>query len=71
VKEIVKDKRLLRRMNSAGYVQWPATNDPADAGHPYVRQTEGMSSEFTMCGQKYVVEYLDGCFYPFVFELKP
>ncbi len=41
-------------------------NYPVDKGHTYV---EPIYREFGYCGKSYEIQYIDGCFYPFVFEL--
>jgi hypothetical protein len=59
---IVKDRRTLTRLAAAGHIIYPV-----DEGHHYVE--EKTLQPFEHEGRRYVVRYLDGCFFPFVYEM--
>lgn len=59
---IVKDAKTLKALAAAGFIRWPV-----EPGHHYVNEIS--SEPFEHGGRRYRTRYLDGCFYPFVYEL--
>ncbi|MHB8742048.1 MAG: hypothetical protein ACYC9L_02900 [Sulfuricaulis sp.] len=59
---IVKSTRTLAALAAAGHIVYPVEPE-----HHYVE--EKSLAPFMHEGKRYVVRYLDGCFYPFVYEL--
>lgn len=57
---IVRDGRTLKAMSNRGHFEYPV-----DVGHPYVDELNN-PRRFTYKDNEYKIEYMDGCFYPFV-----
>ena len=62
--QIVRDGRTLRGMARKDHFVFPVD----DSGNPYVNE-EKRTRSFTWHGEKYRIEYFDGCFYPFVVKV--
>lgn len=62
--QMVRDVNVLKGMATADKLVYPV-----DKGHYYVDE-ENRSRSFEYKGSNYRIEYLDGCFYPFVFKVE-
>jgi hypothetical protein len=66
-KTIVRDGRTLRAMAKADKLTWPV---PVHGGtqFKYVDE-EKRPRSFEFKGNQYRIDYVDGCFFPFVFKI--
>ena len=63
---IITESRVLKAMAKAGHIKYPV-----DKGHKYVDCSDKIDIfGFEFRGVKYVIQYLDGCIYPFVAKHK-
>lgn len=63
---MITDSGTLAGMAKAGFIEYPI-----DKGHKYVDCTPSVEmGGFKYKGKAYVVDYVPGCFYPFVFARK-
>lgn len=76
MKKVVKSIGMLRTMSSLGIIKLhPHTGNVVqwwgrDVRAWYVDDCGKLGSHFTYRHRQFCVEYVDGCFYPFVFEIK-
>ena len=57
----ITNATTLKALAKRGFITWPV-----DKGFKYV---DGNNSTFEFKGRKFELQYQDGCFYPFVFEI--
>ena len=67
MKTIITDKKLLKEMEKAKHIS-PVSKQfrPKKGKYYYVDEILGNPSKFSFNGKDYQIEYLDGCFFPFV-----
>ena len=61
VGKMVRNENTLNAMARAGHIIFPVHK-----GHPYVNHEHDTPRVFEYKYNKYKIEYMDGCFYPFV-----
>jgi len=62
-KERVTDGRTLSALSKKGFFTYPV-----DRGHKYIDE-EKNPRQFIHEGIKYCIDYVDGCFFPFLFKM--
>ena len=68
------NKGTLRKMAKAGKIRWPVdvnVTSPYSKKRTtpmYVDEVPGVGSSFRFEGKNYRLRYVDGCFYPYVYE---
>jgi hypothetical protein len=67
LRTFINDGRTLRAMANSGHIVWPVPVHGSKA-HKYVECVDA-KRRFTWKGQTYHVDYVDGCFFPFVFRV--
>ena len=67
MKTIITNKKLLKEMEKAGHIgPVPILFRPKKGNYFYVDEIVGNPSEFNFDGKDYKIQYMDGCFFPFV-----
>lgn len=61
---IIRDGRTLRALSNKGFFTYPVTT-----GHKYIDEGD-QPRRFEYKGKQYSIEYGDGCFFPFLFEIR-
>ncbi len=69
VSKVITDGRTLRAMAKADKLTWPVPVH-GSVKHKYVDE-EKRSRSFQFKGKQYRIDYVDGCFFPFVFKINP
>ena len=71
-KQLIRDGRTLRAMAKRNLLTWPVPVHGIksnDKGYfPYVDE-ENRKRSFEYKGNSYRIDYVDGCFFPFVFKV--
>ena len=63
VEAIVRNGNTLKAMAKRGFFKYPVD----DTKNPYVDE-ENRARRFDYKGNSYAIEYMSGCFYPFVIK---
>lgn len=67
---IIDNPKVLKRLNNEGLIEWPITRHgvkPNGKPFSYVDEVEKVGMSFQCSkGNKYRLQYLSGCFFPYV-----
>lgn len=63
IKKCITDGRTLKALSNKGFFQYPI-----DKGQKYIDELKN-PRRFDYRGKCYTIEYVCGCFYPFLFQI--